>query len=345
MNPIVSMNRRLDFLIEDGQLNDINFLSDWNCVHPFYRAALSPKRIDKKDVQQYHYVRSDSELLDEISRFHLRENVIYSSKEILVGNGSSAIISAWFSWLKLNDYKEIHYVPPIYFTFHFLSHIHGIKLTKISDKHLFEEGAQISLPSHKTVLIITDPIWYAGTAIQLSFMNMIRDWQVKTDSLIFVDGSFQNFQWENQIEHSHIFSKNRTFRLICPSKALATHAFRFAYLLAPEREYEQLDFILDNLTGSASAADIVFAKKCMKILNSKHSNRKLIDYSKKRYEMLIAKHRVEAITPNSGYFIFAKFEEAILAANLNMGSKYFEQDRLKGYIRVNLLSPAFKSFL
>jgi aspartate/methionine/tyrosine aminotransferase len=343
LNELVKKHRELDFLLSKASSGK-HFISDWNCVHPFYLEHFENLEITKNEIKKYNYIRTNEHLTQLISDFHeSNENLKFSLQEIITSNGTKTIISALFVWLKMQNITEVYYIPPVYFTFHYFASIYGIELRPITKSHLYEEKPTLNFPDKKSLLIVTDPIWYAGFSVDKKIINDIVDWQKKTMSTIIVDGSFQYFKWNcSKEENTSLFNKENTFRIICPSKIVATHGYRFSYLILPEKHYEDVDFILDNLSGSSNPYDIKFAIKCMEILTDEKSNNALIIHTKSIYERLLTDDIISSsIVPNAGYFIFAKLNKNNDKFS-SMDGKYFEQERYTDYVRINLLSPAIK---
>jgi aspartate/methionine/tyrosine aminotransferase len=344
LKSLADKHRELDFLIEGGR-NLKPFISDWNCDHPFFKEILKSTKVKPRELSKYNYIRGEDDLTALISQFHQNNGETkYSLEEILTSHGSTTIISAFFIWLKSEGIKEIYYIPPVYFTFHFFANIYDIKLRPITKSHLFENNAQLNLPNKKSILIITDPIWYCGYAVPETYINLISQWQKKTKSTIFVDGSFQYLKWKGvKFELSSIFEKEKTFRLVCPTKAIAVHGLRFSYLLLPRKLYNTFDFILDNLMGSSNPYDIEFSKKCMRLMNTKKANNDLINYTSNIFRMLQDKRMISTeILPNCGYFVFAKLNKKVNSFEA-MDGNYFEQQKYKGYVRINILSKKIEN--
>lgn len=343
---LADKHRELDFLIEnnkDGQ----SFISDWNCIHPFYKRTFEKIKIRASQHAEYKYIRGEDDLTTLIASFHSsNKEPNYLLNEILTSNGSTTIISAFFVWLKSKKIKEVYYIPPIYFTFHFFSKTYGISLRPITKSHLYEKNPTINFPNKEAILLITDPIWYSGSSVPEEIVSSLSKWQEATKSLIFVDGSFQYFKWDqSKYELTSVLNRERTLRLVCPTKAIAMHGLRFSYLLLPESLYNTFDLILDNLTGSSSPYDIAFAKECMILMNSEKSNTQLITYTEDIYNRLQKGKLIHTeIQPSSGYFIFARLK----AQNKNfrvMDGKYFEQKKFKDYVRINLLGSAINELV
>lgn len=342
---MINRHRLLDKLVENADKS--NFLSDWNCQHPFFKDHF--ENINSgRSIQQYHYIRADDQLTKLISDFHQRaEGVFYNMEEIVTGNGSTTIISSLFIWLRLKKISQVYYIPPVYFTITYFSKLYGIDLRPISKYQLYEKSFQMNLPNKKCVLLITDPVWYAGISVPDSVYAEFIKWQEKTGSTIIVDGSFQYFKWNaTKFEMSSQLNKNLTLRLVCPTKSIATHGFRFSYILVGNEFYDTFDYILDNICGSNTASDIDNAERCMQLLLSESSNTDLIDYTKEQFsELLINKVIDRVITPNAGYFIFATLKDSFWNKFQVMEGEYFQQKYYPGYIRINLLSQCVQNIL
>lgn len=341
---VADLHRELDHLVESG--NQL-FISNWNGQHPYAEKYLGDIQLNCKSLAEYSYVRANKELYSKIIGFHkLKDGVTYSESQLLPANGSTTIITAFFTWLLKNGIKEVFYVPPVYFTFSFFAKAFGIRLRPVSSKQLFEPDSTINLPEENSVLLLTDPIWYTGCPVKQSILNQIARWQKETQSIIFIDGSFQYMKWDqSQKEGSTIFDPEYSFRIICPTKALSLHGFRFSYLLLPERYEEDFDFILDNISGSSSQLDVVLAIRAMDVLLSEESNTLLIDHIKSRYNDLLS-HKLIAgkIQPECGYFIFDKV--LIDTSDLvKMEGRFFDLDNYPDFYRINLLVPDLLSEL
>jgi aspartate/methionine/tyrosine aminotransferase len=205
------------------------------------------------------------------------------------------------------------------------------------------------LPDKKSVLVVCDPIWYSGTILPEEVVDELCLWQKKTGSIVFVDGSFQYMRWGGI--HRELTSKldyELTFRLICPTKALAIHGFRFSYLIMPQNYRDAIRYIFANTHGPTTAHNLRFAKCAMSLLTNGDSNRQLLRYIEKTYHKLVDMGYITTnIEPNSGYFMFAKLliPEPKNIRHLVMDGVFFEQERYPDYVRINLLAPDVASLL
>ncbi|MBL4692766.1 MAG: hypothetical protein JKY92_05500 [Magnetovibrio sp.] len=247
-----------------------------------------------------------------------------------------------------NNVKEIFYLPPLYYNFYYFGDLLGFRLRPVAKVHPFENDFELSLPNKKTVLIVCDPVWYAGTVVPEWVYEHLKVWQEKTGSTIFIDGSFQYMRWDETIaEPASKLDPNLTYRLICPTKALAIHGFRFSYMLVPEQERDALRYIYANSHGPGSVHGLRFAYCAMKHLSSREGNRKLLNYIVKIFDSMCSNDMfTEVIMRNSGYFVFGKLNhEKINKSYLSMDGEFFEQSRYPDYSRVNILSPDTQSYL
>jgi aspartate/methionine/tyrosine aminotransferase len=341
LDDVTKVNFDLDVFLENPKFNE-TFISHWDCCHPYYKSCFDNHKIDSNLIQKYIYLNNDIKLISNIFNFHKsNENIEYSENEIILATGSAKIISIFFTWLKLVDTEYIYYVPPLYYTFHFYAKVYKIKLRPITQDQLYEKSFKLNLPKKKCILIITDPIWYAGVSIKQSIINRLNEWQQFTGSTIFIDGSFQYYKWnKSKFEFTSQLDTSKTMRLLCPSKSIASNGIRCSYLLLPKHLYTEFEYILDCQNGSYNESELLYARQCLKILLSKKSNTELIEYTKHKYNSLINKNIIiEYIKPNCGYFIFAKLNNTYIDNYTYMDGVYFEQKKFIEYKRINLLSP------
>jgi aspartate/methionine/tyrosine aminotransferase len=334
---LLDKHRALDHAIRDDKGKV--FLSDWYCYHPYIDRYTNDIEITKQQKQDYVFYSDDKELAEMITKMHKRfDNKEYNINEVLPGDGSTPFIAAFCVWLLKNDIKEVYYVPPMYYTFYYFLEIFKIRAKPVSAKQIYENNVTLNLPDKKSYLILCDPVWYVGQSVKSEYIKQIARWQEKTGSYIFVDGSFQYSQWsDNRYEHTSIFDKEKTFRLICATKFLALHGYRFSYLLLPSRFYEEFLYLYANNIGSTNAYNPIFAKKAISIMLEKDYNKDLTFFIEKIYKSLVSKKTIYTeLEPNSGYFIFAKIIKEIDGYH-SMSQEYFEQKNYPNYIRINLL--------
>ncbi len=353
MNPFETLLRKhheLDFAIRDkkGKV----FYSDWDCVHPLvdlYLGGIDGSISNGSELHLYKFYEDCDEINEKISAFHKKEEQLsYDSANLLAGDGSTPLISSFCIWLYQQGVKEIFYVPPLYYTFYYFGKLFGFTFRPISDRHPFEKGFQFNLPNKRCILIITDPIWYAGITLQSNLIKAVANWQKRTGSFIFVDGSFQYSHWEgSHQELTSILDPEETARLICPTKTLAIHGFRFSYLLLPRGIRDELRYIFANTHGPTTAHNLLFAVRSMDILLSKKSNSELMSYICGKYQFLLTNGWIESeLNPNSGYFVFARpTEKTLRYPQISMDGEFFEQTRYRDYMRFNLLAPDMQRYV
>lgn len=336
---LVSNHRALETAVACGRET---FISDWNGSHPFaneFLGELASSPPIKTVSGQYIFFDEQADVIEAIARFHQSvENLALSPKNILAGQSSSSLLAALTLWLLKEGHTKAHYIPPLYFTIHYFRSSMRLETIPISSRHIFQDDFCMDLPRQRTVLFMTDPVWYAGVPFSRSQIERIASWQKETGSLVIVDGSFQYLQWgDDRLELSSLFDPNLTFRVICPTKALALPSFRFAYLLHPAWAHEDFLFLYESLVGSCSVADLAFARRCLSVLSSLKGNRPLTTHLRSVYEKLRIKgHVTTEITPSCGYFIFGKAFG--LPPNVQlMNQDYFELTDIPDYFRINLM--------
>lgn len=171
-------------------------------------------------------------------------------------------------------------------------------------------------------------------------IHKIREWQKKTGSVVFVDGSFQYTKWNQpHFEHTASLDHDLTFRVVCPTKALAIHGYRFSYAIVPETERELFTYLYENMCGSTPLRNLLFAQQAMTVLGSNTSNKKILNEIEMSFNLLMKRGAITPVgTPDCGYFIFAKLKESMRNI-IAMDESYFELSGYPEYVRVNLIAP------
>lgn len=342
LDALIGRHRLLDKAI---QANRKLFLSDWSCDNPFLEQLLGPElfhlAMARPSPDSYIYFDEEESLLGSIRDFHGRAEALHLSKDnIVAGPGSSSFLAAFAIWLRRSGYTEVYYVPPLYHSLYFLLAALDINLTPVSTLHAFESDFVMNLPQQHTVLLMCDPVWYAGRCVPLADVSTIAAWQRSTRSLVFVDGSFQYMKWSGvKQEATAALDPELTFRLVCPTKALAVPAFRFAYLLHPQVAHDDLVFLYESTAGGASASDLAFAHRAAEVLFDESGRQRLLtDHLEQTYQALVNRELIRTtIIPECGYFAFA----APLSKRdqlLTMDESYFELTGYPGYCRINLMT-------
>jgi hypothetical protein len=193
--------------------------------------------------------------------------------------------------------------------------------------------------------MLADPVWYAGIPLPEDLINTLVEWQRHTSSLVFLDGSFQYAKWGSQkTEYSARFASERTVRVVCPTKSLCAHSYRFAYGLFPKSMHERCVHIYANINGSTSVDNIAFARIAPLIMLEHKFTNALTDLASTRHRDLRARGKIQAPwQPSSGYFVFEKIIKKLSDRIILMDGSFFEQKRYPQYNRINLLSPSISA--
>jgi hypothetical protein len=140
-----------------------------------------------------------------------------------------------------------------------------------------------------------------------------------------------------------LFDPERTMRLVCPTKALATHGYRFAYALLPKAMHGPSAHIYANIYGSATVDNLAFARIVPELLSSGTITGPLMRQVAERHRLLRTRGAISAPwQPSCGYFIFEQIAVNLTGGTLLMDGSYFEQKRYPNYRRINLLSPSLQ---
>jgi aspartate/methionine/tyrosine aminotransferase len=338
---LIKRYEELEALYGDGPSG--NFLSGWQCVNPWSETV--QRRIDSVrsgiDGSKYFYFDDDGLIAASLSDLH-RDVDGVAPQSILCGEGASSLIFTFCAWLRQTEVTEIFYVPPLYFTFHYALRLFGIHARPVAGKHSFEAGVVWNLPTATAVLLVCDPVWYAGIPLGEAQVARLIDWQRTTGSVIIVDGSFQYMRWNDTLREStaHL-DLDRTMRLICPTKSLAVHGYRFAYATVPAIWRNDLSVMHSNSYGSVAADNMAFAKVAASLLRERRVTASLMQLTSERHRALRASRKIAAAwQPACGYFIFERIIAPLLSDVPLMDGSYFEQRRYEDHVRINLLSPS-----
>jgi aspartate/methionine/tyrosine aminotransferase len=339
-----TLYEELAFELDDGDQG--HFLSGWQCENPCVSDLLFAIKERSKyiDYRKYKYFDEDDELSNRIRKIHNSFDGV-SPQGILCASGTTALLYSFVTYLKRIGISRIHYIPPIYFTLHIAFELYGICATPVSAQQPFEKGFSVDLPNvNGSVLFLTDPIWYTGTHYPADILEEIVEWQKRTSSLVFVDGSLQYLPWNGAVsENTARLDTSLTFRLVCPSKQLSVHGYRFSYLLLPNSHERSLAWTYANIAGPAPADSIAFAHEAMAAISDRTVPDELMKIVSKRHIYLRTNNIIESdISPDCGYFVFEKIKTTLPEGYVMVDGKFFALCNYPGYTKINLLSPSLK---
>ena len=179
---ILKLHEDLEIKYDDGGGGD--FLFGWQSTNPFAKELLAAvkRRARNFDYTKYAYMESDGELAKRVVELHTELDKIVPDAAFCAASGGTSVLFALCYWLARSGIKEIYYIPPIYFTL-----LNGLRQFKIRARplsrfHSFEAGFRITLPDKEIVLLIADPVWYAGIPVPEPIIEQIAEWQQKTGS-------------------------------------------------------------------------------------------------------------------------------------------------------------------
>lgn len=340
---ILRLHEELETKYGDGDGG--NFLFGWQPINPFAGPLLSAvkRRSRGTDYTKYAYLETNDAIAQEVIAMHQHLDKRTPEAAFCAASGGTALLSAFAYWLARSDIKEVYYIPPIYFTLLNGLRLFGIRARAISAYHAFESQFVLNLPMKTTVLILADPIWYAGIPVPQRIIEELAAWQNKFGSLIFVDGSFQYMRWDERVfEPTATLDPAKSIRLISPTKSLVVHGYRFAYALMPRHIKSKFSNSYTNICGPASADSIAFASEAITAIGNRQLTTKLIKRAARRHRQLRRRRTIESsLEPQSGYFVFEKLNVSVPDDRLKMTGEYFGQPRFPGHARINLLSSRF----
>ena len=175
------LQRHADLESKFGDGDGGRFLSGWQCANPLAEKIRLAVERESRSIDPVQYVTfgEDRILQQELKHTHrLIDGVM--PETIMCGSGSSSLIFTFCAWLCRENISEVYYIPPLYFTFHFALKLLNIRARAISGRHAFEPDFSFNLPNENTVLLLTDPIWYAGIPLSLDLINSLVEWQRRT---------------------------------------------------------------------------------------------------------------------------------------------------------------------
>lgn len=331
--------------VEHGDGDAGNFLFGWQCQNPYANELLLnvKKRSEGIDHVKYIYLEDNHELTQRVKNMQLGFDGVMPSGLFCAPGGAVSVLFSFCAFLSRRGVSEVYYIPPIYYSMHIALKLFGIRVRAVSGLHAFEDGFTMNLPDKNTVLILADPVWYVGISVPDQAIAEIIRWQNKTESLVFVDGSFQYMRWNETVtEASAKLSPEKTFRLVSPTKSLGVHGYRFAYTLLPENFLTEFSNTYTNIYGSTAAGNLAFAFEAISAMEKRSLTNSLIRLAKARHERLRKKGTISSVLkPECGYFAFEKINVTLPEGYLMMTGDYFDQNRFLGHSRLNLISPSF----
>jgi len=344
---VLRLHRELEESFNNGSER---FISGYETINPFagrYMNGSGHASVFECELGAYSFAQDQSDLIRAIRAFHRQaDGIDYSPEEILVSAGSSPLILVLMTYLRSRRAQPIHYFHSLYHTFYFFADLLDLCLLPLGSEPLWTPGALPSLPPGQKTLLFADPVWFAGRALGAMAIEEIGAWQRRTGSLVIVDGTFQylKWSWPPERERSTTLDRGLTIRLICPTKSVAVHGIRFAYLLSPARILRELRWVSQNVTGSSSRFDLHAAMRIMEVLSGPESNRDLVSYIRERYRKLAEEGFVNGpgIEPECSYYVFGRLAKPE-PAGLFMGGAHFDLENQDDSVRVNLLSPYIES--
>jgi aspartate/methionine/tyrosine aminotransferase len=335
-----------------SERDDVVFVSDWNGEHPFvpdFLDGFAGRTIASLgSLTRYSHLEEDTALENKLRRLHrdrYREPGA-ADQGFLPGAGSASFLTTMLFRARQLGFDRLCYLPPVYNSAIYIIQEMGFAVHKGARDVDFAEDPGLALPDTRCALWLTDPVWFAGRPVRQETIDEIARWQQRTGSLVLVDGTFQYQQWDGgRTERSSGLDPALTYRLVCPTKALAIHGFRFAYLIAPKAHLSAVTDLHSRMHGAAGVADRAFAHRALAALDSDPGNRPLMTYAQERYRTLLeGKALHEWLEPVSGYFVFG-----VPAATRNtvhgMGPECFEVRGHPGYLRINMLNERAVSHL
>ncbi|HEX4694424.1 aminotransferase class I/II-fold pyridoxal phosphate-dependent enzyme [Sphingomonas sp.] len=342
-NDLNSHYEHLAFELGDGDKG--NFLSGWQCINPFAGELLEAvkRRSANVDYTRYRYFDDEPSLCEGLSALHLARDG-HNPPAVFCGSGSTSLLYGFVSLLKKRGIARVYYLPPMYFTLHIAFDRFGIETVPVSESQPFERDFAMTLPQEgSSVLFLTDPIWYAGTPIDAHVIERISAWQMRTGSLVFVDGSLQYMPWPTRgaSEATADLDPDLTFRLICPSKQLATHGYRFAYVLLPAAFVQEFAWVYTNIFGPVNVDSIAFAYEAVGAMESGAITAKLMALARSRHAKLRSCGAIDSsFEPTCGYFAFEQVNVELPPDYIRVDGRYFDLTKYATYMKLNLLSPS-----
>jgi aspartate/methionine/tyrosine aminotransferase len=329
------------------------FISGWQTAHPLAEEYLNASHWTSTTglgPDRYSFLSDSVALVNAIRRFHAgTDRMDYPADAVFASSGSSPLLMSFFLALPELGIGEVHLAPPVYYSCYYFCRSLGLPTRHVSQDLLDDAGAVMDLPDRRSALVICDPIWVFGTTVHSANLDRIREWQRATGSVVLVDGTFQYTRWDDhsRAEPTSTLVPEQTFRIVCPTKSLAVHGVRFAYMLVPPQMRESIRYPCSNITGATGLASEHFALRLMEVLNSPTGNRDLVGYIRTMHGRLRSAGVIisEARDPVASYYIFGEIRRDIADYALAMDERFFGISGFPGRVRINLLYPRWADIL
>ncbi|MEV5000517.1 aminotransferase class I/II-fold pyridoxal phosphate-dependent enzyme [Nocardioides sp. LML1-1-1.1] len=323
------------------------FVSDWNGDHPFmedFLGELGEAPIGKwGSLGTYSRMDEDLGLSDAVAELHVRRygEPGVTAQRCVTGAGATSFLTTLLMYQYLQGFREISYLPPVYYNAAWWIRRLGLGVRRVATDVDFASNVELDLPDDGGLLWVTDPVWFAGLPVRSATIDRIAEWQGRTGATVIVDGTFQYMGWEGATaEAADRLDPDLTFRLVCPTKTLAMHGFRFAYAVVPEQHSASFTELHKRLHGPAGLADRLFAHRAVEVLGSHSGALPLMDFARLRYRELVDSGAVtEAVKPETGFFLFGR-PSVDASEYVAMDASCFGGQGYPGYVRINLLNPA-----
>jgi len=332
--------------------NKINFLSEWvfdKKIHQYTSFNKNPFKVKPNIPIQYAFPDTNRKLNATIEKFHVKEGLPKDSFTVFISEGSTPMIAAMTLFARKIGFDKIYSIFPLYFTIHKMCDAINMDILPCNDDFACFENIELDLPKQKSFLFITDPVWSIGRHYSDKVFKQLARWQKKTNSIIFVDGSFSYMDWDTSVkkEPSVVLDPDLTLRLICPTKALCLHGLRFSYLLCPKKFSKEVARISIANTGSSCYFGHIQRERLFnKMIENKTNPVGLFAFE--RYKVLrkvFLENNIEHIIPNCGFFMFANLDNILRKKRvrhkyywLNNAAIDVLNPKYKGYAKINLIA-------
>lgn len=330
------------------------FVSDWNGDHPFVGELLGD--FGHRSVREmgsmttYSHLDEDPILAERLGVLH-RDRYAESQSESVAfvpGAGATAFLFTLLQRQHMLGVRRLLYLPPVYYNAIWWIRALGWDVHQVLRNVDFarQDAGLPEMPAGRSLLWLTDPVWFAGRPVRADTIASIGEWQARTGSTVIVDGTFQYMRHDGApLERSSQLDPALTYRLVCPTKALGLHSFRFAYAIVPKADQAEFAELHSRSHGAAGLVDRAFAHHAVTVLADPERSALLPRFSEQRVEALRqADVFDELIVPEAGYFVFGRPTRA--ERMVGMDQRCFGAHGMPGYLRFNVLSePAIKALM